>query len=132
MIDSGASKSIISSKFLSKFQKAFSVKTNDVKLESITGERLLTDGRVYLSIAGIGPQSFIVILTITTDGLIGNDFLTHYKAHIDYDRHVLTIGDRTFNICKATMPETIPRVGKVTELIDVPYWLEGIQEHSFL
>ena len=130
LLDSGASKSLISSKLLAKFQRGFAVQTTDIRLETITGQRILTDGRTVLSIDHVGPQDFIAIPDLQVDGLLGNDFLQKYHAVVDYDKREVAIGRRKWVLCNREVNTRVPTIGKVTDLVEVPHWLEGIQDHS--
>ena len=130
LVDSGASKSLISSKFLSKFKRGFCVKTVDVNLESVTGDRILTDGLIDLSVDNVGPQNFVVLPTLEIDGILGIDFLEKYNVAIDFSRKEMRVKGKTWSICQREVYGKIPKIGRISEIVEIPEWLDNIQNHQ--
>ncbi len=92
LIDTGASRSVISRASLSRFRPGVSLKIAQVRLESVTGEPVEVDGQVSLTVDGIGGHSFLVLKNIKGNGIIGSDFLTARGANVDYDKGQLRLG----------------------------------------
>lgn len=75
LVDTGASRSVISRNFLSRFRPGVSMKITDVRLESVTGEPVKIDSELGLTIDGGRQQKFLVLPGIRGDGILGAIFL---------------------------------------------------------
>jgi len=128
LIDTGASRSLIQSETFSKF-RIFSARTTDIRLETLTGQKIETDGQVDLTLDKIGDQSFIIIPDMENEGILGNDFLEQYKAKIDYEAKVIEVQGIKLPFC-SVQAGYAPRIAKVTEVIDRPSWLSDIDGHE--
>jgi len=94
--DSGSSVSLVSSSFVKRIGWENRIQKYDIKLTSITQNRIKTDGIITLpvSIAGRGTQhSFVVTELLDTQFLMGLDFMQDKGVTMDHQLRVLRLPD---------------------------------------
>lgn len=129
LLDTGASRSLIQSEVFLKFQKGFYRQVTNVRLETLTGEEIETDGQIDLGLDTLGMQTFIVVSNMENEGILGNDFCEKFGVKIDFEDRIVTIRGKKFpmTLCE---PGFYPKVSKVEEITEVPSWLMGVDKHN--
>ncbi|MEE4247194.1 MAG: reverse transcriptase family protein, partial [Kangiellaceae bacterium] len=136
LIDTGASKSIISSDFYFKFASGMDIAPTPLRLQTITGEKLTSLGQVNLPIDKIGAHSFIIIPSLLyKDVILGQDFCAKFSLNIRFDCQVVEIKERSypFSYPSRENGDEIPLpldIIKIEEVIRAPSWLKDIPSHN--
>jgi hypothetical protein len=140
LIDTGAARSLInsdlwhtiknSSIWESAKQKCPYLKPIKVQLVTATGDKLKTEGAVTLSIDKVGQFDFIITPGLSSELVIGTDFLEHFQADIRYLTMTLSLSKKTFPMTHGPMDVTpnIKHVNTCT-LVDMPPLLKGLEKH---
>ena len=129
LIDSGASRSLIKSDIYSKF-KIPQLPPTLVRLETLTGEEIETEGQIQLPLDKVGYQNFIVIPGMDNEAILGDDFLSRFEADLLYGPRILRIQGKEYPFVMSEMG-FVPQIGKVSEILDTPSWLTDVVEgHS--
>jgi transposase InsO family protein len=126
LIDSGASRSLMNSEVYSKFRIA-QLPPTMVRLETLTGEEIETEGQIQLPLDQVGYQDFIVIPGMDNEAILGDDFLSRFQADILYGPRTVNVKGREFPFVMSEMG-FVPQIGKVTEIMDTPSWLTDVVE----
>lgn len=119
LIDTGADISLCKEKFLYRYEENPDEYCN---LTGISREVIKSFGstKVKIDINGMVIEHSIQLVSndipLSTDGILGRDFLSKYKCNVDYDRYILTfnlnsenitipIHDSSFKIIQVVVPK---------------------------
>ncbi len=76
----------------------------------------------------------VILPGIGIDGIIGGDFMTNHKAHLDFATNEVRIGTKKWMLCQREVDPVNPvySMGRVTveAVTHTPGWMAGITEHS--
>lgn len=135
MIDTGASRSIISSTFFHKFSKGVNINTIDLKLETVTGEELLTEGQADIAIDNIGVHKFIIVPNLKyKDIILGQDFCSKFSVNLDFDKRVARIKSRYYRFDCSDDGQILPDSIKLIKVAEIAKptpseWMGDIANH---
>ena len=130
LVDSGATKSLVNHSFYLKIRSLNpSLLATPIQLQTVSGEILSPEGKLILSIDKLGTHEFIVVRGLTSDIILGSDFLTHFGGEINYETKTVKTRNKHFPMTY-TQSEKFPVVHKIFEVIDLPSYLQTLQSHS--
>ncbi len=122
LVDTGASRSVLSRAFVSRFRPGISLQIASVELRAVTGQPVAADGEIMLVVDGHGRQKFLVLPELGGDGILGSDFLQDRGAVVDYEKGQMIVGRRRV--------DRYPPLGEVRAVEpDVPVWVESLHGH---
>ncbi len=130
LVDTGASRSVLSRAFISRFKLRISIQIASVELRAVTGQPVVANGEITLVIDRHGRQKFLVLPELRRDGILGSDFLQDRGASVDYERGQMIVGQRHVPISHCTEVDQYPILGEVCVVEpDVPVWVESLRSH---
>lgn len=101
----------------------------DIRLETVTGSPILSDGQVDISVDGIGTFPFILIGDMTNEAILGHDFCERFRAVVDCKRNVMAIKGREFPITHGEIGRAPAVYAVKNGAPDAPAWLQGVEHH---
>ena len=132
MIDTGASKSIVSNRFFTKFSKGItsSLDLTPVKLATVTGETLTSRGQVELPIDKIGLQTFVVISEpLAHDVILGQDFCTKFSVNLNFRTRTMKTNGKEYPFRVIAVRRPTISIDHIEEMHDFPSWMNNLRSH---
>jgi hypothetical protein len=129
LVDTGASRSLINRETYLKLNRLGVRNPTNVKLMTLTGEDIRTDGEIKLPIDKIGAHNFIIMPEMDNAGLLGHDFLEKFNVHLNFQSKVVSILSESFPMTLHNFVP-IPRFSvSEVQIVDCPPYLNGVERH---
>ena len=118
LVDTGAAASLLDSKIWSKINEGMLEKWEGPRLVGVDGSPLKVLGRAKIQLnigASLVTTSVIITDNLTSDGILGMDFLQDNSCTIDIPRKKLILaGGTVFPLCQKTSPTYDVRLAETT------------------